>query len=851
MEFPMRRLAPRLLACACLLAGASQAQAALQAPGPGSTTLALHPYGVEDLLDRQALGPVTLSPGGRWLAIQSTAPYRAIVRFDLSYRSDQTISRLDIVDLKQQGPPRRLFADTEGYGYLSGPYSPSGDKMTVTRVRGHAMELGIVDLATGKAIWSGLTPTANLFGRTVQWRDDGQLVAIVGDPMTLSFTPVYDWQVRARLRDKWRVNDEGGVSLVRSGSGRYLGQHDAPAPRSLVIIQAATGRAKLLAQAGFFDLQISPGGAQVALLDAAEDIQPDPAAPAGSSEPYRRHRLSIVDLTDGARWSPCPTCEYSAGLLAWSRSGASLLAYGKLDAQAWSAARYWRIAPGSRQAAPLETPGLTSVPDAGAAGLRLPRGQWMGETPLIFARPTAAGAASDPASQGGWYGLGLDGPIAMGQGAPADADRLLAVGPDSLWLGDGRGVWRVGRDGDARPAGQADRALPADDPASGERLMVNDRPAITGLAVSAPRADGGARLVQIGEGADTAESIDLPPDETTLAATARPMIAATLRRDAQGVETVRLRTPGSSRNLLTLNAGLASVSLARPQPIRHWGIDDQGRPVTLTSWLYLPPGLPPGGRAPLVVIPYPGQILPDAVEGLGSPGHELYPNPQILAAAGYAVLKPSLPVDTAREPMEGTAERILKVVDAVAASGAPIDTGRVALWGHSYGGYAVLAAATQSPRFKAIIAAAASPDLFTAYGGSNLLARLTPEAGASTANAMGWLETGQARMGAPPWRAPQRYVRNSPILQADKITAPVLLITSDFDGEPVGPRAMFNVLYRQGKDAIILDYLGEAHQMVGTGNIRDLYARALSFLADQLDGSSPCRAGSPSVGANP
>ncbi len=81
-------------------------------------------------------------------------------------------------------------------------------------------------------------------------------------------------------------------------------------------------------------------------------------------------------------------------------------------------------------------------------------------------------------------------------------------------------------------------------------------------------------------------------------------------------------------------------------------------------------------------------------------------------------------------------------------------------------------------------------------------------------------------------------VRNSPILHADKITAPVLLITADLDGDAFGGRAMFNVLYRQGKDALLLNYHGEGHQMFSAANLRDLYARALGFLDDQLGASA-------------
>jgi len=60
----MRRLAPRLLDCAWLLAGAAQA----------------HPYTIEDLLSRQSLGPVTLSPK------DAAAPAFAAAEFRFDYR---------------------------------------------------------------------------------------------------------------------------------------------------------------------------------------------------------------------------------------------------------------------------------------------------------------------------------------------------------------------------------------------------------------------------------------------------------------------------------------------------------------------------------------------------------------------------------------------------------------------------------------------------------------------------------------------------------------------------------------------------------------------------------------------
>ena len=323
--------------------------------------------------------------------------------------------------------------------------------------------------------------------------------------------------------------------------------------------------------------------------------------------------------------------------------------------------------------------------------------------------------------------------------------------------------------------------------------------------------------------------MEIPSDERLLVAQTGPVRAVSLARDGQGVETLVLRAAGRApATILTLNAGLAEATLVRPRAVSHRGPGGE----TLTSWLYLPPNLRSGQRAPLVVVPYPGRVWPTSAKDLPAPGHERYPNPQLLAAAGYAVLLPSLPVDERREPMDGMAERILAVVDATAAA-EPVDLTRLALWGHSYGGYAVLAAATQSPRFKAVISAAPSPDLFMAYAAQGVATSI-PEAGYPVVNAMGWLESGQARMGVPPWKDPALYARNSPVLHADQITQPILLVASDLDGDPNGPKAMFNALYRLNKDALLLDYKGEGHQMFSPDNLRDLYRRGLAFLADHV-----------------
>jgi dipeptidyl aminopeptidase/acylaminoacyl peptidase len=104
--------------------------------------------------------------------------------------------------------------------------------------------------------------------------------------------------------------------------------------------------------------------------------------------------------------------------------------------------------------------------------------------------------------------------------------------------------------------------------------------------------------------------------------------------------------------------------------------------------------------------------------------------------------------------------------------------------------------------------------------------------------ASGWAESGQARMGAPPWQTSALYRRNSPISYVDRIVAPVMLIYGDLDGDPKQPQELFTSLYRQNKDAVLLIYRGESHVVISPANVRDEYAKALAFLHDNIGPSA-------------
>jgi dipeptidyl aminopeptidase/acylaminoacyl peptidase len=190
------------------------------------------------------------------------------------------------------------------------------------------------------------------------------------------------------------------------------------------------------------------------------------------------------------------------------------------------------------------------------------------------------------------------------------------------------------------------------------------------------------------------------------------------------------------------------------------------------------------------------------------------------------------------DPMAGLADRILVVLAAANADptvAGRFDPDRVALWGHSYGGYTVMAAIGQTDRFRAAVAIAGFSDMTAMWSTLPVEHRVAPEEGSWSNFNTGNTESGQNRMGAPPWTDPARYARNSPLLAADRIHTPLLLLHGDQDLIPLsGSEAMFSALYRQDKDAMLVTYFGEGHILSSPGNVRDAYQRAFAFLDGQF-----------------
>ena len=251
----------------------------------------------------------------------------------------------------------------------------------------------------------------------------------------------------------------------------------------------------------------------------------------------------------------------------------------------------------------------------------------------------------------------------------------------------------------------------------------------------------------------------------------------------------------------------------------HW-LGDDGQ--SLQGALLLPAQYKEGDRYPLVVWVYGGVALSNNLDRFGLAYSGPF-NMQLLAAHGYAVLLPDAP-QRLGTPMLDLAKTVLPGVNRLVELGIA-DPDRMALAGHSYGGYSVLSLLVQTRRFKAAIVADGTGSLLSAYGQMG-----------SDGSALGISieEIGQGLMGSTPWEARDRYVENSPIFYLDRIETP-LLIAEGSDDTTVPSfltDEVFVGLRRLNKEVEYVKYAAEGHSPLSWRypNQVDLCTRMLEWL---------------------
>jgi len=198
---------------------------------------------------------------------------------------------------------------------------------------------------------------------------------------------------------------------------------------------------------------------------------------------------------------------------------------------------------------------------------------------------------------------------------------------------------------------------------------------------------------------------------------------------------------------------------------------------------------------------------------------------------GYFVFLPDVVLDS-RGPGFSALDCVHSGLDALKGY-ANIDSDRVGLMGHSFGGFGTSFIATHSHRFTAYISGAAVTDLVKFYFSFSQERNLPnyPR-----------FENGQFDMKVPFSKNKMLYYDNSPIVNAEKVNKPILLWTGLKDGNVpyTHTEELYTGLLRNQKKAVVLYYKNQDHDLTkNSAESIDLHLRILEwwnyFLKDKKD----------------
>jgi len=159
-----------------------------------------------------------------------------------------------------------------------------------------------------------------------------------------------------------------------------------------------------------------------------------------------------------------------------------------------------------------------------------------------------------------------------------------------------------------------------------------------------------------------------------------------------------------------------------------------------------------------------------------------------------------------------------------------VDSTKIGIQGQSWGGIQVAQLVTMTNLFSAAWAGAPVANMTSAYGG------IRWEGGI---NRQFQYEKSQSRIGATLWEKLPLYIENSPLFHLPKVKTPIVIMANDADGAVPWYQGieLFTGLRRLGKPSWMLNYNGEAHNLVERRNRKDIQIREQQFFDHYLKGA--------------
>lgn len=250
-----------------------------------------------------------------------------------------------------------------------------------------------------------------------------------------------------------------------------------------------------------------------------------------------------------------------------------------------------------------------------------------------------------------------------------------------------------------------------------------------------------------------------------------------------------------------------------------WSSD--GRQVQ--GWLLLPTRDERGGMVPLIVWVHggPASVVTNDFEVdillMLTQGYAVFrPNPRGSFGQGESFTRANV-----KDFGRGDLRDILSGLDHVTKT-EPVDGARVGIAGHSYGGYMVMFAVTQTTRFKAAIASAGIANWQSYYGQNKIDEWMLPYFGGTV------------------YAKPAVYARSSPMTFINKVKTPTLIVVGEYDAECPAPQSFefWHALKTLEVPSQLVVYSDEGHHFRDPAHILDRVQREVAWFDRYLKGIS-------------
>jgi dienelactone hydrolase len=243
--------------------------------------------------------------------------------------------------------------------------------------------------------------------------------------------------------------------------------------------------------------------------------------------------------------------------------------------------------------------------------------------------------------------------------------------------------------------------------------------------------------------------------------------------------------------------------------------------------LYKPENFDPAKKYPLLIYYY--ERLSDRFHEFLSPrpsGGEL--NIPFFVSHGYLVFTPDIHYKIGW-PGKSAYNDIVSGASYLAKR-SYVDRRRIGLQGISFGGFETNYIITHTNLFAAAMSSSGMTDFISAYGSI---------VGGGMSRQRQY-ELSRDRIGATLWQRSDLYIENSPVLRADRVTTPLLMMANKNDDDVPVQQGIefFTALRRLGKKAWMLQYDGQGHHVFGEAS-QDLTTRMFQFFNYYLKGESP------------